>query len=66
MNKNFSEILQETMEFLNLPIYKQINKYTDEELKSIEEKCLEMHYKYGLGVCLCEEEHKLFHILCRL
>lgn len=63
VSKNFSEILQETVEVLQLPIYKQINMYTDEELKNIEEKCLELHYKYGLGVCLCEEEHKLFHKL---
>jgi len=20
-----------------------------------------LHYDYGLGVCLCKEEHKLFH-----
>ena len=57
----FKNILKETMETLNLPIYEEINQYTDAELKLIEDKCLELHYKYGLGICLCEEEHKRFH-----
>lgn len=58
---NFSDILRETMENLGLPIYEQINKYTDKELELIENKCLELHYKYGLGVCLCKEIHDEFH-----
>ncbi|MBU3186666.1 hypothetical protein [Clostridium estertheticum] len=58
---NFSDILIETLEVLNLPIYQQINKYTIEELESIENMCTKIHYDYGLGVCLCKEEHKLFH-----
>lgn len=60
---NFSDILKETMDSLNIPIYNRINQYTNKELKIIEDKCLELHYKYGLGVCLCKEEHKLFHKL---
>jgi len=31
------------------------------ELNLINYTCIELHYKYGLGVCLCEKEHKLFH-----
>jgi hypothetical protein len=57
----FDQILQETMDSLQLPIYEKINKYTEYELKQIENKCLELHYKYGLGVCLCTDEHKKFH-----
>lgn len=57
----FDQLLQKTMEELNLPIHDEINKYTDIELKSIEDKCLEMHWKYGLGVCLSIDEHKKFH-----
>ena len=30
-------------------------------MKLIEEKCLELHYKYGLGVCVTSEVHDLFH-----
>lgn len=58
---NFSNIVIETLQKLNLPIYKQINEYTKEELKSIEDACNKLHYDYGLGICLCKEEHKLFH-----
>jgi len=58
---NFSGILKETMDTLNLPIYDVINLYTNKELENITQKCIELHYKYGLGVCLCESEHILFH-----
>lgn len=58
---NFSDILQETVQELKLPIYDTINKYTKLELKQLEATCLKLHYKHGLGVCLSEEEHVLFH-----
>lgn len=58
---NFSDIVSETLEILNLPIYDEINKYTKEELLEIEKVCLDLHYKYGLGVCLRKDIHKLFH-----
>lgn len=58
---NFSDILLETMKVLSLPIYPEVNRYSKNELKLIEDLFVKMHYKYGLGVCLCEEEHKRFH-----
>lgn len=58
---SFDLILGETMKTLNIPIYSQINQYTNVELEQIEDLFLKLHNKYGLGVCLCEEEHKLFH-----
>lgn len=57
----FSETLKETMEILQLPIFQEINKYTEIELKHIEDLCLQLHYKYGLGVCLTEDIHKELH-----
>lgn len=57
----FSDILFETMDAVGLDIRENVSLYTEEELKSIEDKCLELHYKYGLGVVLCEEVHKEFH-----
>lgn len=36
-------------------IYELMNR------KGLKEKCLKLHYKYGLGVCLTEELHKEFH-----
>lgn len=59
----FSEIVKETMAILDLPIHQEINKYSSEELKSIDKKCLELHYKYGLGVCLTKDSHKEFHLI---
>lgn len=60
VNKNFSEISIEVFQQLNLEP-KQISEYSEEELNNITNLCIELHYKYGLGVCLTEEEHKLFH-----
>lgn len=58
---NYSDILEETLNLLNLDIRKNINDYSEKELNLIKEKCLELHYKYGLGVCLTEKLHKEFH-----
>lgn len=60
---NFSDILKETLQILDLPLYDSVSKYTEEELNNITNKCIELHYEYGLGVCLCEKEHKLFHAI---
>jgi len=57
----FDLIMKETINETKLPIYNEINKYSDEELKELSDKCLELHYKYPLGVCLSEKIHKLFH-----
>lgn len=58
---SFTSIITEVLYNLNLPIYKEINRYSDDELNYIEEECLKLHYKYPLGVCLTNEMHKLFH-----
>lgn len=57
----FNFILNELLEVFNLKIKENISDYTDNELKLLTEKCLELHYKYGLGVCLTKEIHNLFH-----
>lgn len=58
---NFPRILKETLEIVGLPIYNEVGKYSDKELKLIENVCLELHYKYGLGICLSKKIHKKFH-----
>lgn len=58
---NFSDILEETLQISELPVYQEIGQYTDEEIEKLEDICLELHYKYGLGVCLTEELHKELH-----
>lgn len=57
---SFSRIVYETLNSLGLEV-KLVNGYTAEELTRIENKCLELHYKYGLGACLNSEIHDLFH-----
>ena len=58
---SFNTILTETLEMLQLPLYDQVNLYTDKELDEIEDQCLKLHYKYGLGVSLTREIHSKFH-----
>lgn len=58
---NFSDILQETMEELKLPILKVVNEYSKDELKLIEGLFLKKHYEYGFGYPLNEKIHNLFH-----
>lgn len=57
----FDQILQEIIAITKLPIYQEINKYTEEELKLLKKTCIKLHNEYGLGICLCESIHKLFH-----
>lgn len=60
---NFNKILQEIIEETKLTLYNNISKYTPDELQLLVDKCLEIHYRYPLGVCLSIEIHKLFHNL---
>ena len=63
VNKNFSEILELTFKISNIEVKETIEEYTSEELEKLEKICLMLHYLFGPGVCLTEEEHKLFHSL---
>lgn len=57
---SFSKILHETLDSLKLPIYDEINKYNNEQLKNIENECCRIHDKH-IGVCLSKDIHKLYH-----
>jgi len=59
--KGFELIVKETLSELNLPVHSTLSEYNVEDLQLIKDKCLELHYRYGLGVCLSEELHILFH-----
>ena len=63
VNKNFSEILELTFKISNIEVKETIEEYTSEELEKLEKICLMLHYFFGPGVSLTEEEHKLFHKL---
>jgi len=58
---NFSDILLVTLKELNLPINKNIGDYTEDNLKLIESKFLELHYVFGFGVCFTKKTHAKFH-----
>lgn len=60
---SFNQIVEETLDILNLPQYDEIGKYTSEELLLLEQTCLELHYKYGYGACLKKSVHDLFHFI---
>lgn len=57
----FKNILQETFMNLNMDIKHQVKDYTNEEFNSIKIELIRLHNKYGLGVCLTKDIHKLFH-----
>lgn len=57
----FGIIANEAIARCNLTIHKTIGEYTSEELELLKNTCLELHYKYGLGVCLTKKVHIEFH-----
>jgi hypothetical protein len=57
----FNKIIDETFEITKIERKQEIKDYTQKELKQLEETCLQLHYKYPLGVCLTKEIHVLFH-----
>ena len=62
-NENFSDIIAETLNLLELPIYDNMLKYSDEEIKKINKCFLDLNYKHGLGIPLKRKLHKLFHVM---
>jgi len=63
VNKNFSEIIQETMTILGIEIKDNVEKYSAEEIKLMQDKFLELNFKHGLGVPICKYIHRLFHTI---
>jgi hypothetical protein len=57
---SFEKIIEELFQSLSIN-RANISDFSNEEISYLIEKCLELHYKYGLGVCLSENIHKLFH-----
>lgn len=58
---NYSDILKESLIELSIEPKGAIGNYSSSELELIKSKCLELHYRYGLGVCLTKEIHEEFH-----
>jgi len=58
---NFHKILIDVLNILGYSLYDNISKYTYEELERMRIKCIELHYKYGLGAPITRRIHRLFH-----
>ena len=58
---SFAEIVRETLLETEIELYSKISMYNDLELKILEDKCLELHYKYGLGIPILKCLHDLYH-----
>lgn len=56
----FNKIVDEALIILGFKS-NQINGYSKDELKNIDEVVIFLHKKYGEGVCLSREIHNLFH-----
>lgn len=61
--KNFSDILEKTFDMVGLEIKDTIEDYSENEIKKLVKVFNELHFKYGLGVPLSKDIHKLFHII---
>lgn len=58
---SFNKILDETFKELNLDVREDVSMYSDEELNALSKRIVKNNNKYGLGVCLHEEIHSLYH-----
>ncbi|TVY07348.1 hypothetical protein [Paenibacillus cremeus] len=57
----FSRIIDELIEETMIPVHETMETYNKETIQLIEQKLLELHKKYGLGVCICSDSHDEFH-----
>lgn len=58
-----NNIIKDALFELGLEKYEFIGDYSEEDMKPIVNKVVEIHYHYPLGVCLRKDIHKLFHKL---
>jgi hypothetical protein len=57
----FNEIVKETIDLLELPIYSSIGEYADDQIQKLVNKFIIVHNGYGLGVVLNKDIHIEFH-----
>ncbi|SRR5258706_3682699 len=58
-----NNIVKDALLELDLEKYEFIGDYSEEDMKPIVDKVMEIHYRYPLGVCLRKDIHILFHKL---
>jgi hypothetical protein len=57
----FHKIIYKVLDKLSLPLFENIEQYTNEQLSNIIDECLNIHFELGYGICLVEDLHTLFH-----
>jgi len=57
---SFESIAKEVFKTIIIPV-NPISEYTKEQLEILDRRCIELHYKYGFGICLVKPLHNLFH-----
>lgn len=63
LSKSFNEIYIEALSHCNLQQLSSIGGYSAEELDSLIEYVISLHYQYGLGVAITRDLHNEFHSL---
>lgn len=58
---SFKKIVRETLDSINFDYAKTLENLSDGELEILRESIIKTNNKYGYGVCLTKEVHKLFH-----
>ncbi|WP_280770063.1 hypothetical protein [Salipaludibacillus daqingensis] len=58
---SFQSIVLEVLIELKYQLYESISEYSNDQLKAMSVKCLEIHYRYPLGVPLEKHVHEEFH-----
>lgn len=61
LNKSFVDICDETFKELGIEYHTYTSEYDKETLDKIASKCLELHFRYGLGVLITKRLHIRFH-----
>ena len=59
--KRYYDLLINSFKFLNIEFKNNLEDYTTEELNSITELLVLLHWYYGQGCVMTEEHHKLYH-----
>lgn len=57
----FKDIVYEAMDILNMEVKQDISDYSEELRNELINKVKELHIKYGHGMCLTKDLHKIFH-----
>lgn len=61
LTKNFSRIVKEASENLNVELKRCVGDYEEDEILKLKREVVRLHKRYGLGVPLHRDIHILFH-----